>query len=370
MRGVTTSVLVLVICCFALLLGVSHGQSGYTPARKSVALPAANRPRTDAPTDRYEYRGMITAQDAVKLATIRQAGRQQDKSQVALMVDSLNKPAHPMYPYTAMHSLSQIGAVEALPAFASYLPKDDGTVLYDDLTNFAHVAKARLLAESSSRSASNSKASADVKVRLFYQELGLTPNDLNVHPIMVSGLPWGRNGGFFATSAPQIRSREGFAMRELADMVYEGDYQDYKSLGGVADVDFSRDYCSSLKMRLAPLARQNRLHVLIQELSHKIVLKNEDDFEIQLAINEGPAASQAAAAELRKMDTHREQYDQVSHHTGFTALLRVIWGVGDQDQVALVEHFTHDSDSSVAHSANIVYRDVKNGIPRQPIWAY
>lgn len=371
MRSTLTAGLVAVICCLSLVLGVGYGQSEGAPMRKVVTLSVDPGPKTRVSPDRYQYRGVIRAQDAVKLAAMREAGRQQDKSQVAMLLDSLNKPAHPMYPYAAMQALSKIGAIEAVPAFTLYLPKNDGFVPDDaELENFAQVAKARLLAENSGQGARNSKVGAEVKVGRFYKELGLTFNDLNSHPIVVSGLSYDLNGGFFATSAPATRTREGFAMRELADMVYEGNYQDYASLPEVSGVDFTRDYCSVLKMRLAPLSRQDRLRTLIQELSHKTVLKNEDDFEIQLAINEGLAASRAAAAELRKMDMHREQYDQVKHHTGFTALLRVIWGVGDQDQAALIEHFTTDTNASVAHSANIVYQDVKNGVPRQPIWAY
>lgn len=371
MRSTLTAGLVAVICCLSLVLGVGYGQSEGAPMRKVVTLSVDPGPKTRVSPDRYQYRGVIRAQDAVKLAAMRQAGRQQDKSQVAMLVDSLNKPAHPMYPYAAMQALSKIGAVEAMPAFMPYLPKNDGFVPDDaELENFAQVAKARLLAENNSQGATNSKAGAEIKVGRFYKELGLTFSDLNTHPIMVSSLPYNLNGGFFATSAPSTRTREGFAMRELADMVYEGNYQDYASLPEVSGVDFTRDYCSALKMRLAPLSRQDRIATTIQELSHKMVLKNEDSYEIQLAINEGLPASQAAAMELKKMDKRRDIYNQVGHNSGFNALFQIIWGVGDKDQAQLIAQFRNDQNDWVAYYAQIVYNDVKVGVPRQPIWGY
>lgn len=334
--------------------------------KKIVILSDGNLPKKPAVTSRYEYGGRLETADAVQLVAAKQAGLAQTEFSVNALREMLDKPRHPRHPLVAMRALARRGAIEALPSFAPYLDSNGPDW---EMSDFAQVEKARLLAENSSHGKASGKEQAAAKVARFFQELNLTPDDLNTRPMeSLRGL--NIKSEFFATSQPLPNTRENFALRELADIVYQGEYEDYASLPQVAQVDFSREPGSALKMRLAPLSRQQRLSTLIRELSHKTVLKDEDNFEIQLAVNEGLPASRAAAVELRKMDTHREEYNQVQYHNGFTALFQVIWGVGDAEQAPLIKHFTADKDDWVIHYANIFYRDIRNGTPRESVWVY
>jgi len=373
--------LTFISCILVVTLGRGYGQSPGANNTTSALMPlvprilGSNNSTREMPVSQgsYKYRGIPEAEDAIALAALRRAGLSRDRSQVPSLIAALRAPNHPTYPYVALHSLAQLGATEALPAFSDYV-SDTGAFSSDaDLRNFALVSRARLLAESSCVNISDSKEQAKTKVRRFYQELGITAADINSRPLTQVSSPLAQGaqgGGFFASSVPPIHTVTSQVLRELSDMVYQDQYQDFSTLPEVTQVDFSREPSCALKMRFAPLSHQERIAALVQELSRKTVLKAGDLYEIQLAINEGLSGSQAAAAELRKMDTHREQYNQIGYHSGFSALFDVISGVGDKDQAPLIEHFTHDKDSWVAHYASIAYNNVRSGIPRQPICGY
>ncbi len=292
----------------------------------------------------YTYAGRLNDIDANRTEDFRQAGLRGDRSHIPAMINVLKNPPHLGYTYTTLHALAQLGAVEALPIVEAYA-QDDATGAWDetggDLRNFSKASRARLLAESETQLITDSKVTSAAKVRRFYKELQMTPADLN--DALIS---------YYPPLVPQMKPKSGerlvwppadtspshpvgvYAVRELADMMYHGSYKDCAALPEISQVNFASDYPSALKMRLAPLSPSERLDTMLQELSQKTVLKHWDDYEIQLASNEGLSASHAAARLLQKMEAHPEQYSEV----GFTALVRVMWGTGDQDKAPLVQH--------------------------------
>ena len=301
------------------------------------------------------------------IANFRQAGLSKDHSQIDQMVEIIRtwKPTERSYVYTTMHSLAQLGADKSLPLINIYAEKSVMEPGYDpDLSNFSIAARARLIAESSTLNIVDSKARAFAKIRRFYQELNLTPNGLNSSLVVYNSRPRGSMSG----NSPHPVGV--YAVRELADMVYQGSYTDYSSLPQVTGIDFNSDYPSALKIRLAPLTKSERLSTLIQELSHRTVGINERNYDLQLAINEGTSASNAAAAELKIMDNHRIQYNQVTHHSGFVSMFYIIAGVGDQSQIPIIEHYLTDQDHWVRHYAEIADRSLSKGIKRETAPAY
>ena len=301
------------------------------------------------------------------IANFRQAGLSKDHSQIDQMVAviSIWKPTERPYIYTTMHSLAQLGADKSLPMINTYAEKSVMEPGYDpDLSNFSIAARARLIAESSTVNIINNKTRASAKIKRFYQELGLTPNDLNASLVVYNTRPKGNMSGNFPHPTGV------YAVRELADMIYQGSYSDYSSLPEVTSINFSSDYPSALKMRMAPLTKSERLSTLIQELSHRTVGINDRNYDLQLAINEGTSASNAAVAELKVMDNHRALYNQVMHHSGFVSMFYIIAGVGDQSQIPVIEHYLTDQDHWVRHYAEIADRSLSKGIKRETAPAY
>lgn len=289
------------------------------------------------------------------VAAIRDAGHERDQSKISHIIEVLTKPPRFNYVYTGLHTLAQMGATEALPTVDLYVNDPSGYV-----SNYAVAAKARLLAESTANRMKEVKQAPAAKVARFYKELGLTPADLNAallafnHPELTVSAE-SRN---WSSNQPPLTPIGVYAMRELADMAYDGPYQDYASLPGFAQVNFQDDYPAALKMRLAPLSREQRLHTLIEELANKKVLRMENYYEIQLAVNEGKAASRLAAQKLQEMGLHHEQYASV----GFCCLFGMIAAVGDKEQAPVVERFLHATYPEVGSYAKQNYRDIVNGV--------
>ena len=318
------------------------------------------------PIKTFAYSGHLRDEDANLIADLRRAGIQSDTTKVPALREALDNPKHVTYVYTALHSLSQMGITGALNSVDKIRSSSD-----TDLSHFAHSAKARLLAESKVEQGLNHKTRSASKVHIFYQELGLTPADINAS-VFIYRNPQTTSEGYGVTfSETQPTPVAVYAIREMADMIYRdslapGVYEGYMALPTVAAVDFSQDYASALKMRLAPLTQGERVAMLITELSNKKVLRAEDNYEIQLAINEGVETIPAINMKLKDMDSNRSRYSYI----GFAALFRVLAGIGDPKSASLVESFLHDNDQWVVYYSDQVYLDLHKGIKHDRVFAY
>lgn len=284
-----------------------------------------------------------------EMMNIRQAGLHKIHAQVPTILKALKNPPHPYYKKTGLHALAQLGDVEALPVIEDFIQDTSDA----DMSNYARVAKARLLAESSVSNFQDTPAETGAKINRFYQELAVAPDSLNS-----AALTYQKTAGQWHRSAPPT---EVYAMREIADMLYQRPSANAAPLPGVALVNFQLDDAAALKVRLTPLSEQDRIVTLIQELAHEKIQTSDESYKIQLLIDEGPIASHAAAAELARMDAHRAQYDQITYHNGFVSLFYVIAGIGDKEQVTLLRRFSHDADGAVAHYAAIAASDLEHG---------
>lgn len=311
-----------------------------------------------------KYGGRPTFEDEERLAEMTQAGLRGDHSQVPAMIDVLKNPPHIAFPYTVIHALAQLGATEALPVMELYVNQTMEQPPGDtNLSNHALVARARLLAENSARDLANGKAQAAVKVHRFFAELGISSAHINAGLAAEKA----KRSGFVISSAPDPVSIERYALRALADMAYQGNNPDFAGLPEVSVLRFQEDYPSVLKMRLAPLSREQRIATLVDELSHRKVGKTEiERYDMQLLINEGTAASHAVAAQLVEMQAHRSSYASA----GFAAMFCVLTSIGDQEQVPIIERFLHDSEGWVASYAGRAYRELKYGIKSQLAVSY
>jgi len=292
------------------------------------------------PAEAAPLRG-VHSDESKQIASMRRAGITGDRTQVPAMIAVLSDPSHP-HPLairTALHALAQLGATEALP-FVDAVAQSK--TLEPD---YVKVVRQRLLAESDARSTADTNAQAATKISTFYSGLGLTPDQLNAATASLQ------------SGSPKQPGLHLSALREIADMAYHGIYNDYAALPGVKQLNFQQDYPSALKIRLAPLARVDRVNAMIDDLAHTQSIGPKQKYEMQLLDDEGILASHAAAAQLQQMDSHRNQYPR----EGFEAIFSVLSGAGDSTQAPLVDHYTQDQDGYIAYFASNAYPDVKAG---------
>lgn len=328
-KQMTRKIPVLIASSFALAIAV--WTSGLMPARiNGLASVEASPLRPLYP------------EECDQIVLMRRAGLTNDHSRVPLVISILDAPSHPhpLVVRTALHTLAQLGATEALPAF--------DVVAQSKLVEpgYLEAMRQRLLAESQAASAPAGTKRAETKIALFYKGLSLTPSQVRTANLNTN-----------ARMAGVATPTEVLATREVADMAYHGNHTDYKSLDGVTQISNTSDIPSVLKLRLAPLSRTLRVQTLIDDLAQSKVLSVKQDYEMQLADDEGTLASQAAAAKLQDMDKNRGQYPR----EGFEAIFNVLSGAGDATQATLVEHYTHDSNGYIAYFAKNTYPEVRAG---------
>ena len=145
------------------VLALAAWISGLTPARMTNLLPVEASP----------LRG-TTPDENAQIVLIRQAGLTNDRSQAPLMMSVLSDPSHP-HPSvirTALHSLAQLGATEALPLFDIMAQNKSVD------PNYLETMRQRLLAESQAASAPTGPKKAATKLSAFYHGLNFTPSQV------------------------------------------------------------------------------------------------------------------------------------------------------------------------------------------------
>jgi hypothetical protein len=318
-----------------------------------VAFPVAGRRQTaNAAPPRLE-----NPQETKQAEAFQKAGTEGDSSKVAAMIQTLQGKPQEYVAESAMHSLALLGASEAIPVLDDYINGDLADVYgfgAPYIKADAQIAKARLLAEIASSIAANSSSQADVKTRKFFEELHLTPADLNT-----AVAEYSQHGPEEMNKPAPLEVK---VIRELADMAYQGSYQNFTSLPAVRGVLFASDSISNLKVQLAPLSRTNRAAWLVHDLAqtkqiHRsgALMQSKAD-EMRLAVSEGLPASQAAANLLQQMEKQRNQYSPIA----FATLFSVLEGTGDRSQDALLLHFSRDADPYIAQQARISRQILNN----------
>nr|CAA9224006.1 hypothetical protein AVDCRST_MAG63-657 [uncultured Armatimonadetes bacterium] len=208
-----------------------------------------------------------------------------------------------------------------------------------------------MVADRAVRNVPEANRRADVRLTRYLGELKLTVNQLNAAHERNQQLRWSRK------HAPTVRDL--YALRELADMVYQSRDIALAKRARQIGVRFETDAPSLLKIRLAPRSYRERLDVLIEELSRVKVINDDVYHMIQLAVNQGVPASRAAARKLKQMQAERGQRT----HPAFAALFKVIGAVGDKEQAPVVAHFLKDRDGWVIYYADQVCGDLLHGRP-------
>ena len=311
---------------------------------------------------RQRYGG-LSEDVAKRVLQTQQAGLSGDTTQIPASLDILRLPFNPDSHETVMLALARLGATQALPQFDTISQNKDHT----EIADFAIAARARLVAESQTQAIVLGPVRAAAKVSRFYQELNLSPQDLNA---ALADFQHNYSGKLHVT-LPQATEVGLDAVDQLADMVYHdapGVAADYASLPGIAALNFAAQPPAALKMRLAPLSRQERIAAMIHDLTHQTsrIWSPLDNDETQLLDDEGLDASHAAAAQLKLMDQHQADYKS----TAFGAMFSVLNNIGDKEQAPLVAHFKSNSNPTVAEYADRLYDSIADGNQTRIVYGY
>lgn len=304
------------------------------------------------------YSGGLSDAEIHRLVALRQAGLTGDQSQINMMRNIIKNPyatnVHTFAPsvdellvLTALRSLTRLAAVAAIPDIDLLTTRIKRN--YPSLASFAYVQEARLKAKQ--EAGTNSDLS--LQIADFDRILGLTPDTINTGAANYKKQYYANPEGRRLPVPVEV-----YAMREIADMVYQSHAQDFQSILGVSQVDFSLDYPSALKIRLAPLLEEARAKALTDLLVNAQILGTDEDYAMQLLADEGPIASQAIADQFGEVRKHRNQYSEIN----ISGLFRVLGMIGDSKQSSVIAQFKADPDINVRQESEAVCRELQPGL--------
>ena len=277
---------------------------------------------------------------------MREKGQQRNRQAIPDLIAVLTEqPAVPTdLGLTAIHSLAQMGAEDALPTIDDHAASQRGPVALEfpneRVVNYIKVARARLVAEASVTDMKEEPQKTTTKVARLCQELSLSVADIN----KATGVNKVQQTPFNHPPTPIAV----YAMREIADILYDSPLRDYKNIPIANGLDVASDYPTQLKMQLVKLSQADRINWLVNDLAHKKVVADNEGFEIQLAEDYGVSAGKVALTLPAQMDSHRDEYKSA----GFDAMIRIVYGSGYQAS-QVQEHFLNDADPNVVNSAYV-----------------
>lgn len=252
-----------------------------------------------------------------------------------------------VYVETALRAAVRLHAVELLPKIERIIasPNSDASAL-------ARVVKARLLADEATQNRASPKQEAAAKIADFYAELGLAPTELNtaLHRYATQELDV-RGQPVLMTDWVKPTPVGVYALREIANIVYQNGPEGYLSLPSVRALDFKADGGSALKIEFARPTRAERVAALIDHLAQGqpalslpgMTPEGQESYITQLAVEEGPAAAQSAVDKIQQMEAHPEQYQE--HN--FYNLIDIVRDAGDEQQGARLDK-VHDTRQKIA----------------------
>ena len=315
-------------------------------------------------------------EESLQLLHFREAGIRGDRSQMPTLIKALapnvqpefhtqNEGVSAWYNHVALRALSEMPTMETVPAIdmliaSSPAPGD----------NLARVVRARIIAECQADTSNGPEAAQAILTR-FYKELNLTSEKMSA-ALKSASKDEAQDNKTFANSqqrpnqatlentAPSVKnsievgSLLWYARAEIADMIYHGDANGWLSLPEIKNFDFSGDFGSLIKVKIAYLAPQARIDWLIDDLSKKPTERLDEDYELQLALDEEPIAGKVALAKLKELDAHRTDYvEKDGKYKGVTAY-RLLLNLLDRtnlEQKAYLEKLENDTEQQISWEA-------------------
>ena len=323
--------------------------------------------------------------DDDRVAGLREAGIRNDRTKIPALLDALQHPVkYAMLVSmnnevkTALHALAQMGATEAIPSINTLIKATEvkGFMLWnvspDQIHDIAKAAKARLLAEAKASNIEDSAMQARAKVNEFYRQLGMTPIEFKQATDKLTGSEYDTSR-HYSDYSPYAGSVTFYALRELADMIYRGNYRDYMTLATVKTLDFSKDPATALKLKVAQVPKPDRAQWLVNNLISREMMIGDADMVAQLASDEGKAATTLVAARLRLMNANREKYMYVGKYKSdnrFRMLTDFLYYNGAVEQKEVVALVYTDEKGGLGDWAKAKVAAMDSGVRRQYVAGY
>lgn len=292
-----------------------------------------------------------------QLADMRSAAIRGDRTQIPAMIKALDPGMTQYHIRTALRALSELQATEALPAIDAVISRNKGTTL----AGFARVVKARIMAESGIVLETTEKQSPRKNGKRVQSEVSNGAElDTSAQATLdrfltLLNLDTAKIKDAVAKAADKnapviAKDPEGtavYAQQEIADMALHSDPA-YLILPKVKELDYSQYPGATLKMKITPLAHEDRVKWLIDDLSMKKAVASKENYEIQLAIDEELPASHYAARVLKTMKEKQASYAPA----GFHALFIVLDGVWENKDHEIIATFAANTDPKIRHSSS------------------
>ena len=211
---------------------------------------------------------------------------------------------------------------------------------------------------------------ARAKVNEFYRQLGITPIEFKQATDQLTGSDTDYRHSVHGRYAGSVTF---YALRELADMIYRGNYRDYMSLATVKTLDFSKDTATALKLKAAQIPKPERAQWLVNNLTSREMMIGDADMVAQLASDEGKAATTLVAARLRLMNANREKYMYVGKYKSdnrFRMLTDFLYYNGAVEQKEVVALVYTDEKGGLGDWAKAKVAAMDSGVRRQYVAGY
>lgn len=284
------------------------------------------------------------------ISVIRDIGLQGDATKLEMVTAALQH-SHHLVRMQALWTLARLGRPETIPAV-----EEQTTVRMWEVPTYAGIVAAQLRATAIP---ANDLAGVRQRMEALMQEVGMTPDQ--VKEILAKADP--------RESVYEDKERLAalWLLRELADLARAAAQRGMLNAATVSPVPLTLTPAAQTKAELSAYAPAKRIPLLIDTLARKRVLTFDDDFLIQLLINEGPAARPQIIARLEMM---RQKTRNEHSAIGFAALFSALAGIGGEDAAATVGSFRNDEEERVRYYAKQTYEYLNRGQRRNQVIAY
>ena len=349
-----------------------------TDARGQIEPEVIPTPYADSIDTRPTVIPNASAAEEDRVAGLREAGLRNERTKISTLIAALQHPARyavltmDTEVKTALHALAQMGATEAIPAIDTLIKDTEvkGLLIWhlnpDQIHDIAKAAKARLLAEAKAQDIEDSAKQARAKVDEFYRQLGVTPIEFKQATDQLTGSDTDYQHGVHGR---YVGSVTFYALRELADMIYRGNYRDYMSLATVKTLDFSKDMAAALKLKAAQVPKPERAQWLVNDLASRKIMVGDYRLVAQLASDEGKAATAMAADWLRLMNKDRTKYNY-NHTARFNILTDFLYYNGAVEQKEVVRLVSLDDKGELSDWEKGKVEAMDSGLRRQYVAGY
>ena len=250
---------------------------------------------------------------------------------------------HPTIRLAGMHA----AALLALPEADQILQTIAATSRDDFTRMMAKVCLSRLRAEVLAAGLTSGSDKAAACLRKFLVEMNLTSETVN-----------SASADYSANSRTRsFPPTEVWALRQIADMAYRGEYGDYSRIPDFTGLHFGSDAWASLVARFAMVPKATRPAALADFIADSAIWGAEAPLAAQLLADAGDTGCQAAADKLKTMLASAKTYPA----NGWEGLMRVLEARQAMEYEPLLKDIAAHGPKDAAWQASLYSQRLNHG---------